>query len=1266
MSHDQSKKSTVSTTSGPAARGAPVGNADAKTPNAKKGRKDAKGAAPATPGLQDTPAATPTSSKDTSNPGTVPPPPLPMGQGTASSKGPGTGPVSLGSLAGPPPPLSFLTPDPQSAKSSSETRSDATPQAPPPLPGAKGRSDSTPTSVGLPPPADKSASDRAASRKSNAPSQASAGAPAAPPPDLSAMGILAKGTPPPTPRSIASSSAGGPTLAFAAPAVPAEPPSGDRSSKIDIDQEAHFDAEDLSDADRANAEVRKRVARRRPAGPVRGRVAANDDAPSIGGLIYALEQKPSNLVYRHAAIASVVWAVLGLIFAYLSLSSEAALSSWGAILAQPITFLTGAAIVIPIAVIWLLALLSWRAEELRLRSSTMTEVAIRLAEPDRMAEDSIASLGQAVRRQVSFMNEAVGRAIGRAGELEALVHNEVAALERSYEENERRIRGLINELANERHALTSTSVSFNETLRTLGREVPVLIEKLSNQQTNLSHIIKGAGDNLNQLETSLAKSVTSLESELGGRTTELKGVLENYTGALGQALTQRTDQLGTMLGTHGQRLQAMMDDRSKRLGESLGTRTEDMQKMLETYTGALAQALSQRTAQMQSSFAEHMNALDKAIANRTTNLQTVFEEYSHALDSTLAARAGKLDKQLIERTRALDSAFEGRLQLFDQAIQKSTRAIDLAVDNRAKALTSALENHAQTFSETISRQSLELDESLNQGITSVRRTSENITRQSLKAIESLAGQSDMLKSVSENLVSQISSLTNRFEAQGHTILKAANALESVNYKIDSTLQSRHAELSATLDRMVGKADEFTRNVQDYSSAIEGSLSEAETRALAAAEQLKLGTQTHREHALTEIERLKAETDAESARALQALKDRLSHISAEVSSQLGSLTHHFSETSEDVRKRAERVSDEVSTQLGSLTHRFTETSEDVRKRAERVADELAREQARIKQEAERVSDEVSTHLGSLTHRFTETSEDVRKRAERVADDLAREQARIKQEAERLPHTTRESAEAMRQALQDQLRAIDQLSSLANREAQRRDVVLPMAQGGALKPADAAPAAAPASASRQLSGEGGTSSSRRLSSLSESLANELGARVGKVSGSAKASGPQAHPERHSDAQDTETSASSWSLGDLLKRASNEDASAPQQSAGTSSAPEASEPFKLDIDVLARALDSATAAVLWQRLRAGQRGIMVRSIYSAEGRHVFDEVARRYPSDPNLQITINRYIADFERILRDTESRDSSGRLAQSHMTSTMGRVYLLLAHASGRIS
>jgi ABC-type transporter Mla subunit MlaD len=88
------------------------------------------------------------------------------------------------------------------------------------------------------------------------------------------------------------------------------------------------------------------------------------------------------------------------------------------------------------------------------------------------------------------MNEAVSRALGRAGELEALVHNEVTALERSYEDNERRIRSLIQELSGERNALLNTTERVNEALKSIASEVPVLIEKLSGQQAKLAATLK--------------------------------------------------------------------------------------------------------------------------------------------------------------------------------------------------------------------------------------------------------------------------------------------------------------------------------------------------------------------------------------------------------------------------------------------------------------------------------------------------------------------------------------------------------------------------------------------------------------------------------------------------------------------------------------------------------------------------------------------------------------------------------------------------------
>lgn len=855
---------------------------------------------------------------------------------------------------------------------------------------------------------------------------------------------------------------------------------------------------------------------------MRGRVAANDDAPSIGGLIYALNQKPSTKPFMWAATASGVWAALGLVYAVAALWPEFAAGGFLGVLSKPIIMGVFATVLGPIALFWFLAYFAWRTDELRIRSSTMTEVAIRLAEPDRMAEQSVATLGQAVRRQVAFMNDAVTRALGRAGELEALVHNEVTALERSYDENERKIRGLIQELAGERNALLNTSERVTHTLRTLGSEVPTLIDKLSTQQVTLARIIEGAGSNLTALESALSASTGKFEHVVGARTEELQGMLESYTGALGSAL---------------------------------GSRTEQMQSLFEGY----------------------MSNLDSTIGGRTEALQVVFEEYARALDSTLANRAQALDMQLVQRTKALDSAFSERLRLFDDSVLRSTMAIDSAIGERAEVLTSAMETHAKTLSQTIGKQASELDETLMHGIQAVRRTSENITRQSIKAIEGLAGQSDLLKNVSENLLSQINSVTNRFESQGQVIMRAANSLESANFKIDSTLQTRHAELSNTLDLISGKADQFGQVMQGYSASIEGTMSDAESRARLLTDDLARSTEAKSRATLAEIERLKAEAASVADGTLEDMRSKFS----------------------------------------------------------------------------RVTEEVTSRLGAMSQQVTETSREVRSRAAQAAGEIEQENARLRAEAQRLPANTRETSDTVRQALNDQLRALDHLTSFTAREAARRDVAPPVPPRSAPGPGQLVPAGPRPQ---------GEDRSRALNTLSDTLSQELAKRNRPASAEAPAYTAPPPPQPPVQPQQAE-GREGWSLGDLLARASQD-----EELGGSARESRQAEPREapLQVEVIARAIDPATASAIWSRLRTGQRGIMVRSIYSPEGRTAFDEISRRYTSDSTFQRTVTRYLNDFEHILRETERRDPSGRLTQHQLVSETGRVYLVLAHASGQIS
>jgi hypothetical protein len=140
--------------------------------------------------------------------------------------------------------------------------------------------------------------------------------------------------------------------------------------------------------------------------------------------------------------------------------------------------------------------------------------------------------------------------------------------------------------------------------------------------------------------------------------------------------------------------------------------------------------------------------------------------------------------------------------------------------------------------------------------------------------------------------------------------------------------------------------------------------------------------------------------------------------------------------------------------------------------------------------------------------------------------------------------------------------------------------------------------------------------------------------------------------------------WSVGDLLSRASEPDQGHGAPGFGTRTPP--SQPSGgLRLDEIARAIDYRTAADVWQRFRSGERGVLGRHIYSLDGQAMFDEVARRYDREADFRMTVDRYIGDFERMLGEAEASDPDGRTLHNYLTSESGRVYLLLAHASGRL-
>ncbi len=987
--------------------------------------------------------------------------------------------------------------------------------------------------------------------------------------------------------------------------------------------------------------------KRRPAGPARARIAANDDRPSIGGLIFSLQQKPSNRPYTVAMIATGVWSLLGLLLAWAVLGQELAKydTTLGALTSAPSMAIL-ATIIIPIALFWFLAMLVLRAQELKLMSSAMTEVAIRLAEPDKMAEQQVASLGQTVRRQVAAMNDAIGRALGRAGELEALVHNEVAALERSYSENELRVRSLIDELASEREALTNNSERVSDALNNIGLRVAQdlatsgdrVTKALTAATNSLADNLATKGEKVTAAISAAGKAIDEKLAERGGQITsqivtqgaDAATKIHDAGKKVNDALQESTDRTTALVTSRGNSLLtalSSMNDRIRNelpnLLESLGGEQVRLSQIIESAVKNLAE--------LELSIVNRTGALENTLGKRTQHLQNVLTQHLHDVDEAVIERANALDTAMLERTKALDAAFTQRVEQINTALDDQALFLQNTLKDRSKAIETSLAEQASSFDETFMR-----------GVTAFRGTTDNLTKESVRTIEALAGQADMLKGVSEGLLNQVHDLTGRFETRGNSIMNAAHSLESSQFKIDSLLENRQSELNNLISTISNKTGELDTMMRSYSTRLEGSLSDAQRRANELTQSISNESHVNSKSVINELEKLRSEAQQQTEQAVVEMRGRFSNITSEVSEHINNLSSNFANTTSQIRERTQMASGQIDAT----------------------------------------------------------------------------QSEIRRKMDELPELTRETASSMRNALHDQLKAIDSLSSIASEHNRSRDVSTPAGKGQASAPNNQQQMAG----AKQVPQQQGQKPQQQpqqqpLRQVPQQPAASAGSgnqppQAGLMSGQRQGSGPTAgmtppgsRPQQTppvalqggGNPAGMQGDPSRWSMGDLLERASTDQARKAQQQAqaaamqqhsghaggqqhsghggggqqqppqqqGQGGMSSAVKGGALDMQVIAQAIEPRVAADIWRRYQSGERGIFNRSLYTQNGQATFDDIYQRYKAAPEFKHMVDSYLGDFERLLREADQKDPRGQLVQNYLTSETGRVYLLLAHASGRL-
>src|SRR5437588_3113718 len=377
---------------------------------------------------------------------------------------------------------------------------------------------------------------------------------------------------------------------------------------------------------------------------------ANDDRESIGQILRSLQRRAARTSYLLASIFAGVWILGGIGLGWLYLPElQAAFGPTG--LTAPVLAVLALVYLAPVVFFYMLAHTAWRSQELRLIAQSMAEVAMRMAEPETVARESIVTVGQAIRREVAAMGDGVERALARAAELETLVANEVSALEHAYNDNEVRIRALLQDLGGQRDTLVSQAGQIRDAINSvhldLGRDVSQISELVAEQVNEASQRITHAlAEKSEHITRALEQAGETMIQRLGERSGDMLQRVESTS--------QRTEQA---IAAVSERLTETLNFKTEAMIDRLDERGGDMLARLETTSQATAQAIATATDRVAETLDSKSDALLDRLDERGGDMLARLESTSQTTAQAIATASDRLTDTLNFKTDHIGEEF---------------------------------------------------------------------------------------------------------------------------------------------------------------------------------------------------------------------------------------------------------------------------------------------------------------------------------------------------------------------------------------------------------------------------------------------------------------------------------------------------------------------------------------------------------------------------------------------------------------------------------
>ena len=371
--------------------------------------------------------------------------------------------------------------------------------------------------------------------------------------------------------------------------------------------------------------------------------------------------------------------------------------------------------------------------------------------------------------------------------------------------------------------------------------------------------------------------------------------------------------------------------------------------------------------------------------------------------------------------------------------------------------------------------------------------------------------------------------------------------------------------------------------------------------------------------------------------LKSLVTTIDLRTTDLDQRLSRFTGLLDESLAAAEERARDIARVVAETAGAGSVAISRQFEAVRTAAENERQQTLEAMSDLYQQS---SHETDAMFKQSTEKFASMVQAMKQMATEMHNELEATRNELRRGVLEMPQEAADNTAQMRKVIVDQIEALAELNRIVAHHGRGLDVVT---AGRASVQRQEEPVMAAAAGGRN------EVRMRDAGSASTLPPPDLG-----VPATRRAEAPSVSPASQDAGRD------GW-LSDLLHRT---DAGSGQPTRGRAAQPPANPLESLSLDI-GRLMDRNLAAEMWDRYQRGESKAFSKRLYTPAGQKAFDEVARKYRADRGFKQTVDRYIAEFERLLDEVARDDRGPQALRSHLTSETGLVYTLLAHAAGRL-